>query len=355
MTSATAAKKSKRSGLAATARPGVVEVARRAGVSVATVSRVLNDSPHVRPDTRARIQAALDDMRYMRNGAARALSSRRSRTIGLIVPMLGTAVFAEAAQAIQEALQPRKYNLLTATSGYDPARELDAARTMIEHGVDGLVLVGNNHLPALYDLVQQAEIPVVQTFVYYPKSIFPCVGFDNFKATYEIVDYLIDLGHCEFAILSSRLTNNDRINARFEGITQCLRDHGITSDGDLMVQVGFTIAEGRAGLRALRDKGRRFTALACTGDVIAVGALLEAQQQGIDVPGQLSITGFHDLDLASHMDPPLTTVHAPIREMGTTAVEVILARLAGEAPPLVCNLPTSIVMRKSVGPAPSQG
>jgi LacI family transcriptional regulator len=337
---------------AASARNGVLEVAQRAGVSVATVSRVLNDSPHVRPETRAKIQRVLDEMRYVRNGAARALSSRRTRTIGLIVPVLGTAVFSEAAQAIQERLQAHKYSLLTAGSAYDMARELDAARAMIEHGVDGLLLVGKTHAPELYDLVQQAEIPVVQTFVFDPNSVFPCVGFDNFRASYEIVDYLIDLGHRDFAIMFSHLKNNDRIRARYEGIAQCLKDHGIAPDPDLMVEVGFTIAEGRAGLRALVARNRRFTALACTGDVIAVGALIEAREARIDVPGRLSVTGFHDLDLASHLDPPLTTVHVPIREMGERAVDLLLSRLDGEAPPLVCNLATSIVMRKSVGPAP---
>jgi LacI family transcriptional regulator len=339
---------------AATFRPRVREVARRAGVSVATVSRVLNDSPHVRPDTRTRIQAALDEMRYMRNGAARALSSRRTRTIGLIVPLLGTAVFAEAAQSIQERLRIEKYNLLTASSAYDPRRELEAARAMIEHGVDGLVLVGNSHLPELYELVQQAETAVVQTFVFDPNSVFPCVGFDNFEASYEMVDYLIDLGHSDFAILFSHLKNNDRINARFEGIKRCLLDHGLKPDPDLMVEVGFTIAEGRAGLHALLEKKRRFTAVACTGDVIAVGALFEARNRSIDVPGQLSIAGFHDLDLASQTDPPLTTVHVPIQEMGTTAVDLLLAKLGGGSVPLVRKLPTSIIVRKSVGPAPRE-
>jgi LacI family transcriptional regulator len=334
-------------------RPGVLEVAHRAGVSPATVSRVLNNSPLVKAETRARIQRVLDEMRYMRNGAASALASRRSRTIGLIVPVLGTAVFAEASQFIQSCLQAERYSLLTAGTSYDSAQELEAARTMIERGVDGLILVGTSHDPALFRLLDETHTPAVQIFAYDPASKLPCVGFDNFQASHDITSHLTDMGHKRVAILLSHTKNNDRISARFEGIKSCLREHGLAIDPDLIVEVGFTIMEGRAGLRELLSRGKAFTALACTGDVIAVGALLEARARGIDVPADLSITGFHDLDLSSQMEPPLTTVQVPIRDMGETAVKLLLATLNGTSLPIVRNLPTLVVMRKSVGPAPS--
>lgn len=333
-------------------RPGVLEVARKAGVSPATVSRVLNDSPLVKPETRARIQRVLDEMNYMRNGAARALSSRRSRTVGLIVPLLGTAVFAEALQVIQTCLQGERYSILTAGTSYDADQELQAARTMIEHGVDGLILVGTRHDPALLRLLKETQIPAVQIFAFDPQSTLPCVGFDNFRASYDITDYLVSMGHRRVAIMLSHTKNNDRISARFEGIKACLHDRGLRTDPDLIVEVGFTIPEGRGGLRELLSRGKTFTALACTGDVIAVGALLEARAQGIEVPKDLSITGFHDIDLSSQMDPPLTTVQVPIEDMGKTAVNLLLATLDGRSLPTVRNLPTSIVVRKSVGPAP---
>lgn len=334
-------------------RPGVLEVARKAGVSPATVSRVLNDSPLVKPETRARIQRVIEEMRYMRNGAARALVSRRSRTIGFIVPVLGTAVFAEASQVIQACLQAERYSLLTAGTSYDSTQELEAARTMIEHGVDGLILVGTSHDPALLQLLRETRTPAVQTFAYDPDSELPCVGFDNFQASYDITNYLTSMGHSRVAILLSRTKNNDRISARFEGIKACLRDRGFKIDPDLIVEVGFTIMEGRGGLRELLSRAKPFTALACSGDVIAVGALLEARAQGIDVPRDLSVTGFHDLDLSSQMEPPLTTVQVPIQEMGKTAVNLLLATLDGTSLPTVRNLPTSIIVRKSVGRAPA--
>lgn len=333
-------------------RPGVLEVARRAGVSPATVSRVLNDSPLVRPATRERIQTLLGEMNYMRNGAARALSSRRSRTIGLIVPLLGTAVFAQALQVIQSRLQSEGYSLLTAGTSYDTGEEFRAARTMIEHGVDGLILVGTNHDPDLVRLIKETQTPAVQIFAFDPNSALPCVGFDNFRASYDMTDYLVSVGHRRIAILLSHTKGNDRIGARFEGIKACLRDHRLEIDPYLTVEVGYTISEGRGGLRELLSRRAKFTALACTGDVIAVGALLEARAQGIDVPKMLSVSGFHDLDLSAHMDPPLTTVQVPITEMSQTSVNLLLATLNGTSPPTVRNLPTSIIVRKSVGSPP---
>jgi LacI family transcriptional regulator len=331
-------------------RPGVLEVARRAGVSPATVSRVLNDSPLVKPDTRERIRRVLEEMNYMRNGAARALSSRRSRTVGLIVPLLGTAVFAEALQEIQTRLHIERYGLLTASTYYDSDEELKAARMMIEHGVDGLMLVGTAHDPALLRLLKETQTPAVQIFAFDPESSLPCVGFDNFQASYDITDYLISVGHRRIAIMYSHTTNNDRLTARFEGIKACLRKHGLRVDNDLVVEVGFTIPEGGGGLRELLSRNKSFTALACSGDVIAVGALLEARTQGISVPKDLSVCGFHDIDLSSQIDPPLTTVKVPIEEISKTAVELLLRTLEGKSLPTVRNLPTSIIVRKSVCP-----
>jgi LacI family transcriptional regulator len=223
---------------------------------------------------------------------------------------------------------------------------------MIEHGVDGLILVGTNHDPDLLRLIKETKTPAVQIFAFDPDAALPCVGFDNFQASYDMTDYLVSVGHRRIAIMLSHTKNNDRIGARLEGIKACLRDRQLEVDPSLTVEVGYTISEGRGGLRELLSRRSRFTALACTGDVIAVGALLEARTQGIEVPKMLSVAGFHDLDLSAHMDPPLTTVRVPIREMSETSVNLLLATLNGTSAPTVRNLPTSIVVRKSVGHPP---
>lgn len=334
------------------ARPNIREVAKRSGFSVATVSRVLNDLPGVNPTTRARVQAVAENMNYVRHGAALALSSRRSHTIGFIVPLLGPAVFYEAVQALEDELRASKYYLLTAGSGYDPGKELEVARAMVERGVDGLVLVGNAHLPGLFTLLEQAAIPAVQTFSLDPASTLPCIGFDNYAPAYALTQHLVDLGHREFAVMRGGLKSNDRITSRFQAIIDCLGANRIKPHEKLVVEVGYTIAEGRRGFDLLMRAQRRFTALACTGDVLAIGALAEAHSRGIAVPRQISVTGFHDLDLAQHSTPPLTTVHVPIADMARMAARFLVAQLAGENPPTMQALPTSVVLRQSAGPAP---
>ncbi len=330
------------------------DVASYAGVSVATVSRVLNDSPRVDPATRARIEAAIDALHYVRHGGARSLTLRRFGCIGVIVPLLGTAVYAEAVEAIEERLQQNHCHLLTACCGYDPAKELDLARAFIEHGIDGLILVGNTHDEKLYDLVEQSGLPTVQTFGWYAESRLPSIGFDNFAPSVEIADYLIGLGHRRIAILHGRYAQNDRIAARYNGILHSLHMHRIALPPALSVEVGHTIPEGGVGLRRLLASNLPFSAVICTGDVLAMGVLIEARRCGLKVPEDLSVTGFHDHDLAAQFDPPLTTIHAPVREMGLDAADYLLAAIAGQTPAHVTQHPTSLVVRGSTAPPAMQ-
>jgi LacI family transcriptional regulator len=333
-------------------RANIRDIARLAGVSPATVSRVLNQSAKVNPDTRTRIQAVLDSVNYVRDGAARSLTSKRSGSVAVIVPALGNSVYAEAVDAIERRLQLSRYHLLTASSGYDPRREYELARTLIEHGVDGLVLVGNDHIPELYDLLKRSALPAVQTFTDDPRSALPCVGFDNDGPVRELVGYVVDLGHRDFAILHSPVRHNDRIAKRLNAIVSALRERGISVPPERIIEAGYTVAEGRAGMRALLLGQRSFTAVACTGDVLAVGAVIEARSAGVAIPAELSITGFHDYDMAAQIEPPLTTVHAPVREMSVAAAEYLLSSISGENPPRFRQLPTALVLRKSTGPAP---
>lgn len=336
-------------------RSGVRDVAKLAGVSPATVSRVLNQSEKVNPQTRARIQAVLDSVNYVRDGIARSLTSKRSGSVAVIVPALGNSVYSDAVDAIERRLQINRYHLLTASSGYDPRREYELARTLIEHGVDGLILVGNDHIPELHDLVIKSAVPTIQTFTDNPISKLPCVGFDNDGPVRDLVSFVIGLGHREFAVLHSPIRHNDRIATRLRAILSTLENCGMAVPPDRIIEAGYTVAEGRAGMRALLAGSQNFTAVACTGDVLAVGAVIEARSRGVDIPGDLSITGFHDYEMAAQIEPPLTTVHAPVREMSVAAAEYLLSCISGENPPRFRQLSTALVVRKSAGPVPAEG
>ncbi len=331
----------------------LVDVARRAGVSTASVSRALNSPQKVSPDLRARIQDALNKLRYVPNGAARALASRRSYTIGAVVPTLSNSIFGTGVAALQQRLEEHGYTLLVANSRYDMAAEARQIRALVERGVDGLVLVGQKHRAETYELVRKFRVPYVNTYMASRGSPHPCVGFDQRAAAARLADYLIELGHRRIGVVTYPYINNDRISARLRGIRDALGRHGMVLPASMVVETPYTLPDGRAALRRLLAADEGITAVMCTTDLHATGVLIEAHALGMAVPGRLSITGFDDLDASLHQDPPLTTVHIPAQEMGTRAADHLVARLRGQSVPRVTLMDAKLVIRGSTGPAPN--
>jgi LacI family transcriptional regulator, galactose operon repressor len=323
------------------------DVAIRAGVSTASVSRVLNQPESVKLETRNRIEAAMAEMAYVPNWAARALASQRSHTVGAIVPTLGIAIFASGVEALQDRLHELGYTLLLASAQYDIAKELECARVLMERKVDGLVLVGEEHDPAMYRLIEANNIPIVTTYVYNPETKFPSVGIDNAAASRRVVQHLIDLGHREFGVLTSPLSRNDRIRARLEGMLACLAKHGIDLGKDRILEVNYSIQDGRRGFAQLRSRSPAITAVACTTDALAIGSILEAERMGLQIPGDVSITGFDDLELANEIKPGLTTIRVPSKELGARAADLLLAAIGRKQVPDRVELTAELILRGS--------
>jgi LacI family transcriptional regulator len=328
------------------------DVARRAGVSMASVSRVINNPEKVSPDIRGRVEAALKELRYLPNGAARALAARRSHTVGTVVPTLGAAIFAVGVEALQRRLELAGHALLVANSRYNSELEARQVRTLVERGVDGVVLVGHQRPPETYRLLEETGIPYVCTYTYLAgEGAPPCVGFDHAVAARRLVEYLIDLGHRRFGVITSPFGENDRIAGRLRGILAAIEAAGLPAPK--VVEAAYAIADGRSAFRSLLAATPTVTAIVCTTDAHAIGALAEARAQGIAVPGRLSVTGFDDLELAVNADPPLTTVRVPAQEIGERAADFLLARIAGRPVPAALELTTTLAVRASTGRAVS--
>lgn len=201
------------------ARIKLSDVAREAGVSTASVSRVLNRDLRVNPRIREQVQAAIERLGYTPNSAARALASRKFRKIGAIVPTLQNPAFAAGVEALQHRLAREGYALIVASSDYNPEIELMQARILVSVGVDAMMLIGVDHLPALYGLLDEAAIPFVNAWAIDRGSDRPCVGFDNRAAAAGLARYLLDLGHREFAVVSGIRKGNDRASERVAGIS----------------------------------------------------------------------------------------------------------------------------------------
>jgi LacI family transcriptional regulator len=323
------------------------DVARMADVSTATVSRCLSHPEKVRPVLRERVEVAIAALAYTPDGAGRALATRRSRTIGAIVPTLHMAIFAYGVQSLQDRLATADYTPLLALSNFDLDKEYRNAQSLVARGVDGLMLVGSEHDPRLYDLLESKGIPFVNTWSTGSAGERPCIGIDNRAALKRNTRFVLDMGHRDVAlIIGGQHHINDRSRDRAAGYRDAMVEQGL--EPGPIVEKAYGIAGGREALRLLMAEVRPPSAIVCGSDLFAIGALLECRRAGIDVPGDLSITGTDDLEIAAEFVPALTTVHVPARAMGERAAEYLLARLDGRPVVDTLELECQLIVRDTV-------
>ncbi len=330
----------------------IEDVARAAGLSTATVSRALSRPERVRDATRARVQQAVQKLGYVPDAAGRALASGRTRTVGCVIPTLDHAIFARSTHAMQVALAAAGYQLLVASHNYNPDAEVDLVRALQQRGVDALVLVGSVRDKALWKELLQWRNPVLLTWVCDPR--LPSIGFDNAAIAAMAARHLIDLGHRRIGMISGHTEHNDRAAARLEGLRATLKTAGLKLPSDWVSQQTLNIAGGRLGLQQLVTAKNRPTAIVCGNDLLAAGALFEAQRLGLDVPNELSICGIDNHELAAETNPALTTIALPTQDLGRIAAAQVLAALAGEPIAQQSLLPFELLVRGTTGRAPSK-
>ncbi|ETX27831.1 transcriptional regulator [Roseivivax isoporae LMG 25204] len=323
-----------------------------AGVSTATVSRVVNRPESVSEELRTRVNLVIEQLGWVPNAAARALSSNRTGAIGAIFPALALGDFARAIDAMQDALAARNHLLLLARSQYDPDLEFSQARKLVERGVDGLVLVGSTRSAAFESFLSRIEIPYLNSFVFDAESPVPCVGPDNAVSMSEMVDHLVSLGHRRFGMIAQTTRNNDRAAARRDGVRNALARVGLAIPPQGLVEGEWDIAEGRKLFRRILDATPRPTAIICGNSMLAVGAVLEAAAAGVDVPGEMSIVGYDDIELMSELPIPITTVRVASDDVGRVAADTVLDMIEGRAVGSQ-RIRSQIVVRASSGPVPS--
>ena len=333
---------------------GLRDVARVAGVSTATVSRAMNNPEAVSEELRDRIASVVRHLGWVPHGAARALATRRTGTIGAVFPTLTHGDFARAIQALQSELSRSGYTLLLACSEYNAQQEYQQVRKLIERGVDALLLVGEAHDNDLAELLDKNRIPYVNTFVYNPSTHGTCVGPDNRKALHKITNYLIDLGHKSFGVVAQSTDNNDRAQARLQGIRDALAEKSIAIQPRHFAQGYWGINEGRQLFRRILERKPWPTAVICGNAYLTVGALLESQVMGIQVPAEMSIVGYDDIEIMSELPIPLTTVRVSSDEVGRRAARVLVAKLEARSIDLNFECDAEVIVRSSSGPAPKR-
>jgi LacI family transcriptional regulator len=333
--------------------PTVADVARAAGVSTATVSRALNLPDSVRPTLRAKVLAAVERLGYVAHAGARAMSLRRSGTVGVVVPTIDNAIFARGLEAFQQRMAEAGHLVLLAFSNYDPAQEEAQAQALLARGVDALALTGISQRPELLMRLAQRGLPWVHTGSFPAAAGAACVGFRNRTAIARAVQYLVDLGHRRIGMVAGITAHNDRASERVTGVRETLAASRLTLPSRWFAESAYTLQAAREATRTLLDTRPAPTALLCGNDVLAFGALLECAARGVEVPRAMSVVGFDDLDLARQWRPSLTTVHVPTEKMWALAADYLLDRLDGSiTEPVQRELEVELVVRESTARAP---
>lgn len=327
--------------------PTISQVAKEAGISVATVSRVINQKGAVTPETARKVQEAIERLGYQPNVWGRNLRRGESRVVLVLVPNVSNPFYAPIISGAEDRLSKDGYSILLCMTNADANRRAFYLEFLKDGRADGAILMepatDDAHVARL-----AREYPLVQCCEYCDNQEVSHVSVDNFTAAYEVVKALADLGHTRIGFVGA---DNDFISTTFrqKGYQEGLRSLGIpVREADQLLASGdYSFASGVECARRLLDREDRPTALFCVSDVLALGAIQAAREMGISVPGELSVVGFDDVEYASMGYPRLTTVRQPCYELGSTAGELLVEHIRGGAAARAVFLDHQIIVRDS--------
>jgi LacI family transcriptional regulator len=330
-------------------RVTIHDVARRANVSVATISRVLNNSTLVAKETRDKIQRIANELKFVPNASARGLSIRRSEMIGLLLPDMFGEFFSEVIRGADQTAQENNYHLLVSSS-HNNREEIEAAIRLMRGRVDGLVIMSPHTDSRTLSKNLPHDLPVVLLNCSNKDHYFDSLNIDNYGGAYQMVRHLLEHGHRSIAIIKGTEHNLDA-EERLDGYRNALLKSPATSDPSLELPGNFTDSAGYDAVRTMLSNGRRATAIFASNDSMAIGALSALRDAGIQVPGEIALAGFDDIPTAAYLTPSLTSVRTDINNLGAMAMRQILSGVKNKNnhKPEARVLPALLSIRESCG------
>jgi len=326
------------------------DVAKRAGVSTMTVSRVLKEPSKVSEEMRERVLSAVKEIGYLPNHLASSLSSNRSTTIGLIVPSIDNSIYTQTVKGLSDVIRQSGFQLMIAESGYDPREEEELVATFLAHRVSGLVLHSTEHTPQAVAMIKQSGVPVVENGNIPAEPLDMVVSYSNEDAAFAMTMHLGRLGYRHIGFASLHSAHNDRSKDRLKGYLRALDQLGQKPDSRLIVETSRGLGAGAEAVARVVQTVPEVDALFCAGDVLAVGALFECQKRGWKVPERLAIASFDDVDLLRHVVPSVTTLRLPRYDIGERSARMLLSRIMDDAEHLrgsVVDLKFEVIQRES--------
>lgn len=324
----------------------IKDIAKIAGVSVATVSRVLNNSNLVKDDTSEKVNDVIAQIGYKPNAIARSLKVKSTKTIGIMIPDISSHFFPEVVRGIEDIANTYDYNIILCNTDLDREKEIRYLSVLSEKQVDGIIFMSNIVTEELNELFATLKIPVVLVATDYDK--LPSVTIDNVVAAEHIVSYLINKGHTRIAMISGRKNDPIAGASRIKGYKNALIKSGIAFKEDLLVEGDYRFDSGYEGAKKLLSLKERPSAVFAACDEMAMGVVRALLDDGFKLPDELPIVGFDDIDMAEKTWPPLTTIAQPLYQMGATGMKLLTDMINGcEAAEKKVVLDFELIVRKS--------
>ncbi|MGK2850784.1 MAG: LacI family DNA-binding transcriptional regulator [Candidatus Limnocylindrales bacterium] len=331
------------------------DVARRAGVSTATVSRVLAGLGGARPDTQRRVLDAAQALDYRPSDIARALKRRSTQTLGLIVTDIENPYFPQLVRSVEDAARAGGYAVLLCNAADDAERETFYLDLLVDRRVDGLIIAASSLGVRHHEWLAGVRLPVVLVNTQADGVDLPCITSDNQAGGRLAAEHLLGLGHRRFGHLTAPARNVDGPD-RLAGARRALADAGLGVEPAVVVVGDPLVGGGEAAMHDLLDRAPDVTAVITYNDLMAIGAMRALRQRNYRVPHDVSLVGFDDVAFAAYVDPPLTTIAQGTVEMGAWAVDQLTRRLRSEVteqPAPTVRLPVHLVIRESTGCPPA--
>ncbi len=327
----------------------IYDVAREAGVSMATVSRVVNNNPNVKPQTRKKVYEAIERLGYRPNAVARGLASKKTTTVGVVIPDIANAIFAEVARGIEDIANMYHYNIILCNADKRKDKEIRVINTLLEKQVDGLLFMGGAVTEDHVQAFRTSNVPIVLCATTDDKGDIPSVDIDHEAAAFDAVGKLIADGHRSIAMISGTLQDPANGYARFQGYKRALEHAGIAYREDYVRIGNYRYESGIEATQYFLGLGDRPTAIFSATDEMAIGAIHCIQDSGLSVPDDVSVISVDNSRISSMVRPLLTTVAQPMYDIGAVSMRLLTKLMKKETVENAkVTLPHELIVRRSV-------
>lgn len=327
----------------------IYDVAREAGVSMATVSRVVNNNPNVKPQTRKKVFEAIERLGYRPNAVARGLASKKTTTVGVVIPDISNSIFSEVARGIEDIANMYHYNIILCNADKKKEKEIRVINTLLEKQVDGLLFMGGTVTEEHMQAFKTASVPIVLCGTTEEHQQMPSVDIDHEAAAFDAVQQLLKNGHRRIGMISGTLQDPANGYARYQGYKKALEQAGIEVNDELVRIGNYRYESGVEVMRYFLGLADKPTAIFAATDEMAIGAIHAVQDQGLKVPDDMSVISVDNIRMASMVRPQLTTVAQPMYDIGAVSMRLLTKLMNKEAVEMsTVTLPHEIIQRQSV-------